>query len=187
MLWCCTLCRLYRLLGIVYSVHDLHISAAGLCTVLAVQHAALTCMCVGSQCRQPFPAASSCVCIFISFLKHTSICVCGACQVDVVFEEVDASSLACQAHQHMCVCVCVACQVDVVFEEVDEIALQDAGLPFVAGRLAEPIQPQLLRMRTLLAASKCNVVLVDGIEKVHCCLFRLLPSSACVLLCQTGV
>lgn len=57
-------------------------------------------------------------------------------------------------------------QVDVVFEEVDEIALQDAGLPFVAGRLAEPIQPQLLRMRSLLAASKCNVVLVDGLERV---------------------
>lgn len=55
---------------------------------------------------------------------------------------------------------------DVAFEEVDEIVLQDATLPFVAGRLAEPIQPQLLRMRMLLAASKCNVVLVDALEKV---------------------
>lgn len=62
----------------------------------------------------------------------------------------------------------IACaeQVDVVFEEVDEIVLQEDGLPFVAGRLAEPIQPQLLRMRSLLAASKLNVMLVDGLEKV---------------------
>lgn len=57
-------------------------------------------------------------------------------------------------------------QVDVVFEEVDEIALQEPGLPFVAGRFAEPVQPQLLRMRTLLAASQCNVVLVNGLEQV---------------------
>ena len=57
-------------------------------------------------------------------------------------------------------------QVDVVFEEVDEIVLQDSTLPFVAGRLAEPVQPNLLRMRELLAASKQNVVLVDGVDQV---------------------
>lgn len=60
----------------------------------------------------------------------------------------------------------VVWQVDVVFEEVDEIVLQDSELPFIAGRLAEPVQPNLLRMRELLAASKCNVVLVDGVDQV---------------------
>ncbi len=63
-------------------------------------------------------------------------------------------------------------QVDVMFEEVDEIVIQDAGLPFIAGRLAEPVQPNLPRMRALLAASKCNVALVDGIDNVcltACC------------------
>lgn len=53
-----------------------------------------------------------------------------------------------------------------VFEEVDEIVLQISELPFIAGRLAEPVQPNLLRMRELLAASKCNVVLVDGVDQV---------------------
>ena len=57
-------------------------------------------------------------------------------------------------------------QVDVAFEEVDEIVLQDPDLPFIAGRLAEPVQPNLLRMRELLAASKHNVVLVDGVDQV---------------------
>lgn len=55
---------------------------------------------------------------------------------------------------------------DVVFEEVDEIVLQDPELPFIAGRLAAPVQPNLIRMRELLAASKCNVMLVDGIDQV---------------------
>ena len=57
-------------------------------------------------------------------------------------------------------------QVDVAFEQVDEIVLQDPDLPFIAGRLAEPVQPNLLRMRELLAASKHNVVLVDSIDQV---------------------
>lgn len=65
-----------------------------------------------------------------------------------------------------CTKVVVLWQVDVVFEEVDEIVLQDSELPFIAGRIAEPVQPNLLRMRELLAASKCNVVLVDGIDQV---------------------
>lgn len=65
--------------------------------------------------------------------------------------------------------------VDVMFEEVDEIVLQDAGLPFVAGRLAEPVQPNLLRMRALLAASKCNVALVDGIPNTAVRLRGVLP------------
>lgn len=55
-------------------------------------------------------------------------------------------------------------QVDVMFEEVDEIVVQEPDLPFIAGRLAEPVQPNLLRMRALLSASKHNIVLVDGIE-----------------------
>ena len=62
----------------------------------------------------------------------------------------------------------VACdlqlQVDVMFEEVDEIVVQESDLPFIAGRLAEPVQPNLLRMRALLSASKHNIVLVDGVE-----------------------
>lgn len=53
-----------------------------------------------------------------------------------------------------------------MFEEVDEIVLQDPELPFIAGRLAEPVQPNLVRMRELLAASKCNVMLVDGVDQV---------------------
>ena len=57
-------------------------------------------------------------------------------------------------------------QVDVAFEQVDEIVLQDPDLPFIAGRLAEPVQPNLLRMRELLAASKHNVVLVDSVDQV---------------------
>lgn len=63
-----------------------------------------------------------------------------------------------------------------MFEEVDEIVLLDSGLPFIAGRLAEPVQPNLLRMRELLAASKYNVMLVDGVDQVslaptmlYCC------------------
>lgn len=51
-----------------------------------------------------------------------------------------------------------------MFEEVDEIVVQESDLPFIAGRLAEPVQPNLLRMRALLSASKHNIVLVDGIE-----------------------
>lgn len=76
-------------------------------------------------------------------------------------------------------------QVDVMFEEVDEIVLQDAGLPFVAGRLAEPVQPNLLRMRALLAASKCNVALVDGIPNVssHSLEAIFLTSSPAQLAC----
>ncbi len=57
-----------------------------------------------------------------------------------------------------------------MFEEVDEIVIQEPDLPFIAGRLAEPVQPNLLRMRALLSASKHNIVLVDGIENVSCCL-----------------
>ena len=57
-------------------------------------------------------------------------------------------------------------QVDVAFEEVDEIVLLDDGLPFIAGRLAQPIQPNLVRMRALLAASKHNIALVDGMDNV---------------------
>ena len=68
-----------------------------------------------------------------------------------------------------------AAQVDVVFEEVDEIALQEPGLPFVAGRYAEPVQPDLLRMRTLLAASQCNVALVNGVEQVRMAATKGLP------------
>ena len=76
-------------------------------------------------------------------------------------------------------------QVDVVFEEVDEIVLEDPELPFIAGRLAEPVQPNLVRMRELLAASKCNVMLVDGIDQVsaslpnlHCrCIHGAAPVS----------
>ena len=63
-----------------------------------------------------------------------------------------------------------------MFEEVDEIVLQDPELPFIAGRMAEPVQPNLLRMRELLAASKSNVMLIDGVDQVsqpclllHCC------------------
>ncbi len=51
-----------------------------------------------------------------------------------------------------------------MFEEVDEIVVQEPDLPFIAGRLAEPVQPNLLRMRALLSASKHNIVLVDGVE-----------------------
>ncbi|KAL3144416.1 hypothetical protein ABBQ32_004164 [Trebouxia sp. C0010 RCD-2024] len=65
--------------------------------------------------------------------------------------------------------------VDVVFEEVDEIVLQDPELPFIAGRLAEPVQPNLVRMRELLAASKCNVMLVDGVDQVAAKLRGVLP------------
>ena len=53
-----------------------------------------------------------------------------------------------------------------MFEEVDEIVVQKPDLPFIAGRLAEPVQPNLLRMRALLSASKHNIVLVDGIKNV---------------------
>lgn len=66
-------------------------------------------------------------------------------------------------------------QVDVVFEEVDEMVLQDSELPFIAGRLAEPVQPNLLRMRELLAASKCNVVLIDGVDQVSASLLIMFP------------
>ena len=51
-----------------------------------------------------------------------------------------------------------------MFEEVDEIVVQESDLPFIAGRLAEPVQPNLLRMRALLSACKHNIVLVDGVE-----------------------
>ena len=72
-------------------------------------------------------------------------------------------------------------QVDVVFEEVDEIVLQDSELPFIAGRLAEPVQPNLLRMRELLAASKCNVVLVDGVDQVSASLAQIMFPWKCCL------
>lgn len=72
-------------------------------------------------------------------------------------------------------------QVDVVFEEVDEIVLQDLELPFIAGRLAEPVQPNLLRMRELLAASKCNVVLVDGVDQVSASLDQIMFPWKCCL------
>ena len=57
-------------------------------------------------------------------------------------------------------------QVDVAFEEVNEIVLLEEGLPFIAGRISEPVQPNLLRMRALLAASQHNVALVDGMDNV---------------------
>ncbi|KAL0049748.1 hypothetical protein WJX82_009107 [Trebouxia sp. C0006] len=65
--------------------------------------------------------------------------------------------------------------VDVMFEEVDEIVVQEPDLPFIAGRLAEPVQPNLLRMRALLSASKHNIVLVDGIENTSARLRGVLP------------
>ena len=77
-------------------------------------------------------------------------------------------------------------QVDVVFEEVDEIVLQDSELPFIAGRLAEPVQPNLLRMRELLAASKCNVVLVDSVEQVSADVMKHMMPSICTVS-QWGV
>lgn len=58
-------------------------------------------------------------------------------------------------------------QVGVTFEEVDEIVLLEDGLPFIAGRYAEPVQPNLLRMRALLSASKHNIALVDGMDNVR--------------------
>lgn len=64
-----------------------------------------------------------------------------------------------------------------MFEEVNEIAVSDPDLPFIAGRLAEPVQPNLLRMRALLAASKQRIVLVDGIDNVS------LLSGCCYLGC----
>ena len=75
-------------------------------------------------------------------------------------------------------------QVDVVFEEVDEIVLQDPELPFIAGRLAEPVQPNLVRMRELLSASKYNVVLVDGDGQVGASLDR---SSSLDVLGRTNM
>lgn len=66
-----------------------------------------------------------------------------------------------------------------MFEEVDEIVVQEPDLPFIAGRLAEPVQPNLLRMRALLSASKHKIVLIDGVENVSvlrpffCCCFSL--------------
>ena len=59
-----------------------------------------------------------------------------------------------------------ALQVDVAFEEVNEIVLLEEGLPYIAGRISEPVQPNLLRMRAMLAASQHNVALVDGMDNV---------------------
>ncbi len=74
-----------------------------------------------------------------------------------------------------------------MFEEVDEIVVQEPDLPFIAGRLAEPVQPNLLRMRALLSASKHIVVLVDGVENVSILipLFFVVPlhAQALCLLC----
>ncbi len=75
-----------------------------------------------------------------------------------------------------------------MFEEVDEIVVQEPDLPFIAGRLAEPVQPNLLRMRALLSASKHNIVLVDGIENVSILMplfFAVcLHAQALLLLCD---
>ncbi|KAA6420892.1 MAG: hypothetical protein FRX49_09033 [Trebouxia sp. A1-2] len=65
--------------------------------------------------------------------------------------------------------------VDVMFEEVDEIVVQEPDLPFIAGRLAEPVQPNLLRMRALLSASKHKIVLIDGVENTSARLRGVLP------------
>ncbi len=66
-----------------------------------------------------------------------------------------------------------------MFEEVNEIVVQQPDLPFIAGRLAEPVQPNLLRMRALLSASKHNIVLVDGIENVSIVVFVFCCFSSC--------
>lgn len=61
--------------------------------------------------------------------------------------------------------------------------LEDPDLPFIAGRLAEPVQPNLVRMRELLAASKCNVMLVDGVDQVGSSLQYPSALQMCPNLC----